>query len=136
MKKDAATSGARRAILAGIVASVGARAVGWWPIGVVPAKRVEDLLLRSLPVASAATVGKVAATSLSERGRSGLVAQLLRDLALDSTSIVTTSRSDITQRISRRIREDFALGRTVIVADWTLSETEVRLSILAARRAG
>ena len=61
-----------------------------------------------------------------------LSALVLHDLGMDEKSVARTDISDIANRLSQNIRQDFAERRTVILDGWVLSVTETRLYALAA----
>jgi hypothetical protein len=82
---------------------------------------------------AAIALGRTALSSwpyLRDRGQ--ILANLLDDLRLDSDSAASTSASEIADRLSVRIRDDFAIARTVMLDGWVLSLAETRLYALAA----
>jgi len=82
---------------------------------------------------SAAEVGNAVLASWPHIGdRALMCVSMLRDLDLDHESVLLAGAGDIGRRLSGRIRQDFAIGRTVMIEGWVLSLTETRLYALAA----
>lgn len=67
---------------------------------------------------------------LYDRGR--ILAELLDDLGMDADSAARASAGDIASRLTARIRNDFAVERTIMLDGWLLSLAETRLYALAA----
>jgi hypothetical protein len=96
--------------------------------------QVEAALLAALRNrGSALEVGHAVLASLPNmRDRAQLVNRTLDDLGMDSDSILDTHAAEIADRLSQRVRTDFARRKTVILDGWLVSATETRLCALAA----
>ena len=79
----------------------------------------------------AARVGAATLTSLPHN-RGTLLAQILDDLEMSVGEATRVSESEIRRKLSRRIYQDFAAGRTLKLDGWLLSVAEARLCALAA----
>ena len=66
------------------------------------------------------------------RDRKQVLAEALDDLQMDANSVVHADAAEIAGRLSQRIRDDFAAGRTIMLDGWLLSLAETRLYALAA----
>jgi len=100
--------------------------------------QVEAALLAALRNrGSALKVGHAVLTSLPNMGdRAQLVNRTLDALGMDSESILDTHAAEIAERLSQRVRADFARRKTVILDGWLASATETRLCALAALARG
>ena len=88
-------------------------------------------------VGGVAQVGcAVLALSGPMRDRVQLLDQLLRDLRLDTESVLCLHRSEIANRLAQRVRDDFAARNTVTIDGWLVSLTETQLCALAALAEG
>ncbi len=126
----------RRAVSGGLATGIGIWVTGWWAPAGPGAVSADVALLRAFRLTSAVEVGREVAKRLSVTDSSVLIAQLLQDLSLDERATLQSSTLQIAQAVFFRVRDDFAAGRTVNISGWRLSETEARLAVLAAHRAG
>jgi hypothetical protein len=82
---------------------------------------------------AAAELGHAALASWPHMGERALMcASILGDLGFDHDSVLLAGAVEIGRRLSQQIRQDFAIGRTVMLEGWVLSLTETRLYVLAA----
>jgi hypothetical protein len=70
------------------------------------------------------------------RDRAQLLGELLRDLRIDTESVLQLERTEIANRLAQRVRDDFAARNTVMLDGWLVSLTELRLCALAALTKG
>lgn len=94
---------------------------------------VEALLFTGLDHNELALMGAALAPEFSARDRATLVAGALSDIGLDERRLSQIDCKSIAKRRADAIREDFERGRTIKFDGWLLSQTEVRLAVLAAR---
>jgi hypothetical protein len=82
---------------------------------------------------SATVLGNAALSSWPDlRDHKTLLANILDDLRMDGDSVARARVPDIASRLAVRIRDDFAVARTVMLDGWLLSLAETRLYALAA----
>jgi hypothetical protein len=104
----------RRSVLLSVPA-----AFGGWALARLAASRAPDVeeLLRLLgESANVRTIGKACAKAIGETSPRKIAGTLPRE----------------TSALRARIRDDFAMGRTIVADGWVLSATEARLYALAA----
>lgn len=124
----------RRAILLLGAAAAAAGTGRWWLLkGGQQKSAAEDLLAVGTPYAvEAAWLG---ATYLAQHPNEADLAWLLKSLWPAETAGRaggSANTSMLARHLVRAVEGDFAAARTVLVADWVLSESEARLYALAA----
>jgi hypothetical protein len=91
---------------------------------------IADLLI---PRDSARVVGRAFLRRFPEESSvESLVAAIDRGRSEDSLTPTRASGERLAQSLAQQIRDDFATGHTLVVEEWVLSATEVRLCALVS----
>jgi len=86
-----------------------------------------------LDIPSATVIGREAESLFSEQTTADLTLLLKKSVNEVFPKVIINSLNSFQKHLSKRVREDFSCGDTVLVDGWVLSVTEARLSVLASR---
>jgi len=86
-----------------------------------------------LDIPSATVIGREAESLFSEQTTADLTLLLKKSVNEVFPKVIINSLNSFQKHLSKRVRDDFSCGDTVLVDGWVLSVTEARLSVLASR---